>query len=266
MRARQLIFVFLLIAGVAAAGRDLPAQESAPPFTPGEALTYSVTWSIFHAGQVTATLERVSEGARDSYAVETTARSQGFVSLLFDVHDQYRSLFDPTTLCSSQISKEIDEGRRHKRTKIVFNAAKGLAVLDERDPTRPNLPPKHDENKIPGCVEDIVTAFYYLRRQPFVVGKSFHFPVNDGSKTYDVQARVQARETIHTALGDREAFRVEPQVFNGLLKRKGQMLIWFSDDPQHFPLRIKAMISVGTITGDLISIKSVPAVPSAPAH
>jgi Protein of unknown function (DUF3108) len=266
MKFRHFISFLFLAAGFAISPRLSPAQQIAEPFAPGETLTYSVSWSIFHAGEVTATLARVPDSPRDSYAVDTTARSQGFVSLLFDVHDQYRAQFDPKTLCSYRISKQIDEGRRHKRTRIVFDGAKGLALLDESDPTKPEVPPKHAESHIPSCVEDIVTAFYYLRRQPFEVGKSIHFPVNDGSKTYDVEAQVQAREMIHTALGDREAFRVEPHVFSGLLKRKGQMLIWFSDDAQHFPLRIKAMISVGTITGDLISIKSLPVIGPSPAR
>ena len=62
-------------------------------------------------------------------------------------------------------------------------------------------------------------------------------------------------------MGRRFAFRVEPTVFGGLYKRKGRMLIWFSDDPQRLPLRIKAVISVGTIVGELQSATQSPAKP-----
>jgi hypothetical protein len=47
---------------------------------------------------------------------------------------------------------------------------------------------------------------------------------------------------------------VEPKVFSGLFKRKGRMLVWFSDDDQHLPLRIKFMIAVGPITATLKSV------------
>jgi len=68
---------------------------------------------------------------------------------------------------------------------------------------------------------------------------------------------VQAREGIQTPLGNRSAIRVEPKVFSGLFKRKGRMLVWFSDDDQHLPLRIKFMIAVGNITATLKSVTRV---------
>jgi hypothetical protein len=230
------------------------AQETAQRFEPGETLTYDVTWSIFPAGEVTVTLRSVAGGAKDAYEVTTTARSQGFVSLLFDVRNEFHSLFDPQTLCSQKIVKKINEGRRHKDTSIVFDGARKLAILDERDLSHANAPPKHAENEIPSCVQDVVTAFYFLRRQNFQVGQAIRLPINDGSKTYDVSVEVQARERIQTPLGTRDAFRVEPKVFSGLFKRKGRMLIWFSDDEQHLPLRIKAMVWAGSITGTLRSV------------
>ena len=231
--------------------------EKALPFEPGERLTYDVTWSVFAAGTVSTTLRSEGQGLKDDYTVTTTAESQGFVSLLFTVQNEYRSFFNPQTLCSERISKKIIEGRRRKETEIVFDSKRKLAVLEERDLTRPHDPLKHAESEIPSCVEDVVTAFYYLRRQDFQIGKPLHLPVNDGSQTYDVTLDVQARERIQTPLGNRSAIRVEPKVFSGLFKRKGRMLVWFSDDDQHLPLRIKFMIAVGPITATLKSVTRV---------
>jgi hypothetical protein len=257
MRGRRTLIAALV--ALALGGLNVArAQERAAPYAPGETLTYEVTWSIFRAGEVAATLRSAGEGPGDVHEVKTTARSQGFVSLLFPVQNEFYSFFDPQTVCSRRISKKVNEGRRHKETEIVFDAARKLAVLDERDLARPNALPKHAENLIPSCVEDVVAAFYFLRRQTFELGRSIRVPVNDGSKTYEVTVEVQARERIQTPLGNRDAFRVEPKVFDGLFKRKGRMLIWFSDDEQHLPLRIKFMIAVGSITGTLKSVTQPP--------
>jgi hypothetical protein len=257
MRARRSVIAVLV--ALASGGLNVArAQEGRAPYAPGETLTYEVTWSIFPAGEVAATLRSASEGQADVHEVTTTARSQGFVSLLFPVKNEFHSFFDPQTACSRRISKKVNEGRRHKETEIVFDAVRKLAILDEHDLTRPNAPPKHAENPIPSCVEDVVTAFYFLRREKFELGRSIQVPVNDGSKTYEVTVEVQALERIQTPLGNRDAFRVEPKVFGGLFKRKGRMLIWFSDDEQHLPLRIKFMITVGAITGTLKSVAEQP--------
>jgi len=239
------------------AGPVLFGQTKSAPFQPGERLTYDVSWSVFQAGTVSSTLQRTLQGTKEKYTVITTAHSQGFVSLVFNVDNEFRSVFDPKTLCSEKISKKIYEGRRHKETEIVFDAQRKLAILDEHDLTRPHDPPKHAEIEIPGCVEDVVTAFYYLRNQDFQVGKPLHVTVNDGSKTYDVTLDVQADETIQTPLGQRAAVRVEPTVFSGLFKRKGRMLIWFSNDQDHLPLRMRFIIAVGPITATLKSVTHV---------
>jgi hypothetical protein len=234
------------------------ARPGALPFAPGETLTYALTWSVFPAGQLVTTLRRVGDSSADSYEIHAVAHSQGFVSLLYKVHDEFRSVFDPTSICSLQISKSIQEGRHRKETRIVFDRHRQLAILDEQDLSRPGDPHKHTENQTPACVSDLVTAFYYLRAQPMQVGQQILLPVNDGNKTSEVTVQVEAREEIQTPLGRRFAFRVEPTVFGGLYKRKGRMLIWFGDDPQRLPLRVKAIISVGTLIGDLESVTQSP--------
>ncbi len=232
------------------------------PFARGETLTYNVTWSIFPAGQVVAKVESGGLQPAHNFVVKTTADSTGFVSLLYKVQDVYDSVFNPRTLCAQRISKTINEGRRHKVTHIVFDASRHLALLDERNLDKPKDPVSRKTHAIPACVEDVVSAFYYLRAQPMKVGKKIQLAVNDGSKTKEVTATVEDLEPVQTPLGTFQAFRVEPTVFGDLYKRKGRMVIWFSDDQRRLPLRIKAMISVGAITGTLSSY--IPGVVSAP--
>ncbi len=244
-----LVFVVLLIAPTAG-----NAQNSREPFTPGETLTYDVTWTVFRAGEVTSTLRTSNEGKHDAYEITATARSEGFTSLLFDVDNIFHATSSPQTLCSESIDKKVNEGHRHKDTHILFDYTRKLALLNERDLNQPATPPKLAEFDIPPCVEDVVTSFYYLRRQHLEIGHTIELPVNDGSKTQRVIVEVQAREKVQTPLGTFDALRVEPKVFSGLLQRKGRMLIWFSADERQLPVRIKAMIAVGSITGTLRSV------------
>jgi hypothetical protein len=67
-------------------------------------------------------------------------------------------------------------------------------------------------------------------------------------------------------MGTFDALRVEPKVFGGLLKRKGRMFIWLSADHRQLPLRIKAVIAVGSITGTLRSVTYPKQNAASPAH
>ena len=267
MNSRFTNVLGIFLATLVLCGSAKGAEDSAPPpFAPGETLVYDVNWSVFPAGRVTATLIAPKNNSSEEYEVKTAATSKGFVSLLYNVQDEFHSFFNSRTLCSERISKNVNEGRRHRETEIKFDYARGVAVLDERNPNKPDSSPKHEENPIPACVEDVVSAFYFLRSQPLQVGKEIKLAINDGSKTADVVVEVQGREQIQTGLGTRTALRVEPKIFGGLYKKKGRMLIWLSDDEQRLPLRIKMMISVGSITGTLAAVtasaeKSPPAEP-----
>jgi len=263
-KAYRLVATGLVAVILAGPHTALPQKETPPPFVPGETLTYDVTWSVFPAGQVVAKLTRLEGDSQGAYEVITTARTTGLVDLLFNVRNEFRSTFDPKTLCSRRIWKWINEGARHREMHIVFDPLRRLAIRDERDPTKPHAPSRHEENEIPECVADVITAFYVVRRQPLRVGEPLSVPINDGAKTYDVTIEVQERESIQTPLGTRAAFRVEPKVFGGLYKRKGTMQIWFSDDEQRLPLRIKASVSVGSITGNLKSATAEPVAEAPP--
>jgi uncharacterized protein DUF3108 len=251
----------LLIITTANPGRAQTPRHSA--FAPGETLTYDVNWSIFTAGRVVATLVKSGKDGTDPSEIITTARTQGFASLLFKIQDDFDSFFNSQTLCSRRIVKKVNENSRRREINIAFNTDRGVAVQDDRDLNTPNAPPKHVENKISGCVEDIVTAFYFLRNQPLRVGQDIHISLNDGGQTHDVVVKVQARDQLHTAVGNRMAFRLEPKIFGTLYNKKGRLLVWLSDDAQRLPLQIKMTISVGTITGNLKSVTMAPAIGSA---
>jgi Protein of unknown function (DUF3108) len=255
-----IVIAVLFLAMTAGNDGAQPVKNRPVAFRPGETLTYDVNWSVFPAGTITATLTQDNNSPGDSYVVTTTAKSQGFVSLLYKVQDKFRSVFNPETLCSIQISKQINEGRRHKITKITFDNHRGLAILDEHNLDESDGPPKHAEHEIPPCVQDIITAFYYVRSQPLHVGQDVKLAVNDGSKTTTIVAAVTTRRKIQTPMGIHEALRVEPSIFGNLYeKKKGKLVIWFSDDPYHFPLRIKATLKLGAITGTLSSVSPTPA-------
>src|SRR5579862_132373 len=257
LRFSRIVGVGIALLILANSNHGRAQAPSLPPFPPGETLTYDVEWSIYTAGSVVARLVDPGRGAMPS-EINTTARSQGFASLLFKVQDSFDSFFEPRTLCSGRISKKINENSRHREVDIVFNAERGIASREERDLNSPNAPPKHAETRIPACAEDIVTAFYFLRRHDLRVGQDVHMSLNDGAEPHDVTVEVQALESIQTPLGNRMAFRLEPKIFGTLYNKKGRLLVWISDDDQRLPLRLKMIISVGTFTGNLRSVTTVP--------
>jgi hypothetical protein len=223
-----------------------PAAYSFPA---GQTFSYEVDWRLLTAG--TATLRMESSG--NHQRVTATADSSGAFSILYPVHDSFEALLDSRTFCSASIHKNTQEGFRRIETSIAFDYARRKSVLQEKN-LKDNQS-KQDENGIPGCVTDVVSGIYYLGSLPLQVGRTYTFPLNDGGKTTDVSAHVEAREEVKTPAGAYRTLRVQPEASSGVVKNKGRIWIWYSDDASRIPVQMRARMFWGTITFRLTRVE-----------
>ena len=230
-------------------------SDSGRSFSLGEKFTYLVSWKVFDAGIATISLvDRFHAQNEDFYRIRATVRSTGIVATLFKVIDVFESHMTVADFCSRRIVKNIQEGHRQRTTVVDFDQKTRQARMNDIDLSRPGVPPKHSESPIPACVQDVISAFYFVRTRNFKVGETFRFPINDGGRTYDVEVEVQAMEPVKTPAGTFQAFRLEPKVFGGLFKNKGRLFVWLMNDTEKVPIQLKARIAIGTITASLASI------------
>src|ERR1041384_4123070 len=146
MRLAGTLFVLLAVCALAQTPAPAPAKPAdaistnvriapAPEkfaFPDGQTLIYDVEWRLWRAG--TATIRTDPAGAEKR--LSASADSAGFVALLYRVRDRFETFFDAKTLCSRQITKNVEEGSRRRTTTIRFDAPRGKAVLDEKDGRR----------------------------------------------------------------------------------------------------------------------------------
>ncbi len=210
---------------------------------------YEVEWRLWNAGTATIKMENLA----GEQHVHVEADSAGFVSLLYKVHDRFDSYFDPRTFCSSRILKHTEEGLRKRDTAIRFNAARGKAELAETN-LRSNER-KQAEHDIPACVTDVISALLYAGSLPLADGATYVFPLADGSDTVDVKLHVQGREQVKTQAGTFRAVKTEPEANKGVLKERGRVWVWFTDDAQRIPVQMRARLFWGTLTFKLLRVE-----------
>jgi hypothetical protein len=208
----------------------------------GQTYVYGAVWRVFNAGTATLRMEQAGPEIR----AVGTADAAGTVAVLYHVRDRYESFLDPATFCSRSLSKHIEEGLRRVETGITLDYAKNKAVLDQKNLTKKDS--KHEEHQLAGCVTDILSALYYVASLPLETGKSYSFPINDGGETLAVNLHVEAREQLKTPAGTFNTIRVQPETPAGLLKDKGKIWIWYSDDAARIPVQARAHMYWGTLT------------------
>jgi hypothetical protein len=214
----------------------------------GQSLHYEGEWRFFTAGVSTVKIERVG----NQNHVTATADSTGVVAVLYRVADRFESFVDAKTLCSSRIVKHTEEGSHRRDTVITFDYARGKSVLDEHN-LKTNQE-KKVENDIPNCVTDVISGILYVASLPLQVGATYTFPLNDGGNTVTVQANVEGKEQVKTPAGTFQTVRVGSEGNAGVLKNRGRIWIWYTDDEQHLPVQMRAKLLWGTLTVYLTSV------------
>jgi hypothetical protein len=229
----------------------LPTLHAPQPgftFPVKQTLSYAVDWRVFPAGVVS--FHQEADG--DVQNVSVTADTVGAVNLLFRVSDRFQSSFNRTTGCSQGFSKQTVEGHRQVNTDLKFDYSQNKSIFTEKNLVSGIS--KRNEVAIPSCVTDSLSAIFYAASQPMTVGQSFQFPLADALRTVPVTMKVEGREEIKTPAGTFQALRVEPTADAGVVKNRGNIWIWYTDDERRIPVQMRARLFWGTITFRLTAI------------
>jgi ribosomal protein S17E len=234
-----------LAAALLAQGQQLPTLT--PPragftFPQKQTLTYAVDWRVFPAG--TAVLHFEENGGLER--ITANADTVGAINLLFHVSDRFQSTFDREKGCTTEFDKQTIEGRRQITSTLKLDYAQNKSILDEKNLVTKQT--KHVEAAVPGCMTDLLSGIYYAASQPMEVGKSFVIPVVDAMHIVPVTMKVEGREEIKTSLGSFKTLRIQPTADAGVVKNRGNIWIWYTDDERHLPVQMRARLFWGTIT------------------
>ncbi len=223
----------------------------APPrpgfrFPQKQTLTYAVDWRVFPAG--TAVIH--FDGTGDRERITATAGTSGAINMIFHVADNFQSSFDRATGCTDDFNKQTVEGRRQNNSTLHIDYANSKSR--SRRKNQVNGQTKHIEAPVHGCLTDLLTGVFYVASQPLELGHSFVIPVADAQRTVPVTMRVEGREEVKTSLGIFKTLRVQPTADAGVVKNRGNIWIWYTDDDRHLPVQMRARLFWGTITFRLI--------------
>jgi hypothetical protein len=205
---------------------------------------------VFTAGTAVFQLEQVGTVQK----ITATADTVGAVTMLFPVVDRFQAGFDTKTGCSTGFSKQLQEGRRRVSSDLSFDYKTGKQTLIEKNLVKATQ--KEQVASIPACVTDSLSAIFYAASQPMVVGQSIRFPLADSMRTVTVAMKVEGKEEIKTPAGTFQTIRVQPTADEGIVKNRGAIWIWYTDDARHMPVQIRARLFFGTITFHLQSYEA----------
>lgn len=257
------LFAFVsTIAAQSAANSALPARApdvknvATDAFAVGENLTYEANWSKsllrgIGVADLNFKIVKAPDVGGNKLLLQGEAVSKGTLMKIarFSFLQKIDSTVDAGNFRILHTIRRDEQKDRIRDGEALFDYTSRRVVYREIDPNNPEKAPRTITSPLETVTHDLLSAIYYLRRQPLAVGKDFVLSVSDSGVIYQIPVKVVAREQLKTALGKVWTLRVEPEVFGDrrLVAGEGKMIIWFTDDARHLPVRSQIQANIGKI-------------------
>jgi len=233
---------------------DLSAQQK-KAFTSGERLKYQVHYGFIRGGEALLAVRDAIYDGKTVNNLYLNGKTVGFFSSLYLVDDTYQSFTDVESNWPLKSIRDIHEDRyKHYSTQIFDHWSRTDSSICNSSKTGKVVVVK-------GC-QDILSAVYYLRsimvdRKPkpderFIVDTYFT------DEKFSLIIRFKGYEKISTEFGKIECMKFMPEVLTGrVFKTKDDLSIWFSNDSNFIPIKIKFDIFIGAVSCDLIEYQGL---------
>jgi len=225
-------------------------------FKRGEYLKYRVFYDSWVTSGLTAgigTVRVLDENkkfhGRDTYHLEVIGRSVGLFNWFFKVRDKFESYVDTKTLAPWLFIRHTREGSFRKEDKVIFNQFENTAKSTTM------------ERNVPPYVQDIVSAFFYMRNLPMTdleQGDTLSVQFHLDDSVYNSKILFRGRQDIETKLGRFRSLVFQPKVARGeVFDTDYPMTLWVSDDRNHIPLLVESEVIIGAVKIELIDYNNL---------
>jgi len=223
----------------------------------GEEFTMSIKYLGLTAGtaQIT-TLEPVIMGEQKVWHIKAKLKSADYYKYIYQLDDSIESYISTESflplkyqLIQKESAQEIDDLQ-------LFDADKLKTFFWYRRLKKGTLNKQEQSNHIPKYVQDSFSALYFARGLPLVKGVVYEYPVVTRAKIWLIKLEVVAREELIFKKSKIMALKIKAETrFPGILKKKGDINFWISDDKKRLFLKFNAKVKIGSISGELLDYK-----------
>jgi hypothetical protein len=233
-----------LAAVLAALASAAPAARAGEAFSPGEETVLEVTYLGLPTGEGRIV---VGDPAGDVWPVIFQARTQGIAGFI-DVREHFVTYWDAVArLTRGSDLRAYEVGDYHQDTQRFDRTNRQATITVQRKGRT-----SKQTIAIAPDVQDLTSAFMWLRLQPLAPGDRYELPVVASSKPFTLVAEVLAREAVEAPAGKFQTVKLKVRTqLDGKFSTKRDSFMWLSDDSRHVLVKASADFVVGSIVAKL---------------
>ncbi len=244
-----LVFSFFILSGQ---NIDIDSLNSHNAYKVGEKLIYEVKYKLIKGGEASLSLDLFQNGDEYVYYARADARTTGSARLVANIHDTYETYFDMFTGYPIRATRTIQENHYWYYNDVIFYQDSGK-VWSMRSGIK----------TVPTPILDILSAYYFARRflfdREFKQGQIIDLTTYFEDRIFPAKIKFKKVTKVRTKFGRVEALLFVPALDakDNPFKRENDLLIWFSNDGNYIPLKVRMRTPFGSVKAELIDYENL---------
>jgi hypothetical protein len=246
---KYLSILLLLMSLNAANSQDSYRTLPNSAFSYGERLSFEIGYGFITAAEAFMNISPspVVMNGRETYEVNFDVNSRSSFDIIFKVRDNYKTYLDSKGLFPWKFEQHIREQNYKKDFEAYFlpDSHKVKTVINYSE---------RREFEAPSYVQDIFSAFYYIRSLDLRNSKNGDVITTDAfndDKHFSLVVRIIGREEIDVPAGEFKTIIVKPELQEGFTSKTSDIFVYLSDDERKIPVKVKMKIVIGSLVGEL---------------
>lgn len=251
LKAIKYIILYLLFL-LPVIGLSQSRKREVPAYV-GEELEYVIVYSFVNSG--VASIRFDYDSLTHNYHIFAAARSIGLPNVIYKILDVYECYMDTLTGLPVKAIRNIREGNFRDYNEVTFDHSSrqdSTIIHSQKSGTK-----VVDKN-----ILDILTGFYELRKNyikpDLKTGDLIIIRTYFTDEIWDLKVRYMGKETIKIKGEKVRCLKFNPVTEVGrAFKTEEDMTVWFSDDKNNIPVKIRVDLWVGSFKAMLTGYKGL---------
>jgi hypothetical protein len=218
-------------------------------YTGGEKFYYDISWTGgIKIGELRLEIKKVPD-QKDTYEIlANITTDNGMFHYIYPVKDTHITRVTGNDRLPIHYEIWQKEGRSYTAHRVLTYEQLGGKVIytKDGDPTR--------EFTVSGTTHNEFSSFFGSRVMALEVGKPFKVPTFADDKRNEVVVETMRKTHLEdTVIGPVDTVEVMPILtFTGLYDKRGDTVIWYTNDECRVPVLINSKIVIGSLTSTLV--------------
>lgn len=251
MLFRLLLITFLILPNIGASQINIDSITQNNAFKPGEKLIYSVKYGLIKGGEASMSINIIPSGDTYYYHARAVAQTTGLAAGVATIYDVYESYMSITSGYPFKAIRNVTEATYVRYNELLFYRDSNYVVSLNKG-----------KKWIPRNCHDIISAFYYARRnlfdKKFQKGDEIDLTTILDNKILPIKIKYKENEYVRTKFGRVMCLKFVPVLDkHNPFKKEDDLEIWFSDDGNYIPIKIKMDAPIGSVKAVLIDYENL---------